>query len=383
MSLLWEHLLWAPAGASLALLLWQWGLGRRFPLRQPSIPPAQWPSLAVLKPVKGMELATRECLESWLGQEYPGRVEFLFAVEPGDAEVRRLVEELLARHPARRARCLTCPVPLDGNAKAAKLAAMEREADAEWVVASDADVFAPPGYLANLAGELAEGGADLRCALYILRGGGTLPDTLEAVAANADFWGQVLQNRALRGLKFALGAVVAVRSANLAEAGGFAALSPHLADDYHLGRNIARRGGRIELTRTPVECRSDSMNFGVWWKHQLRWAVTIRSCEPFPWFLSLVSNTTLWSLLLLAANPGQRAAWILAGVALGLRGVAARDAFRRFAPGQLPKGLFWIVWLKDLSQAAVWAASWWTREVEWRGKRHRVARDGTLTAVQD
>lgn len=376
-----EHLLFAPAVASLALLAWQWTLVRRFPLRQPAPPPATWPSLAILKPVKGLETATRECLQSWLEQDYPGRVVFHFAVETGDPATAQLVSDLLARHPNREARCWTCKIPLDGNAKVAKLAVMEREAKAEWIIASDADVFAPPGYLANLASELAGGSADLHCALYIIRGGSSLPDQLEAISANADFWGQVLQNRSLRGLKFALGAVMAVRPEKLVEAGGFASLSPYLADDYHLGRAISRVGGRVELTHTPVECRADSMNLRKLWQHQLRWAVTIRSCEPLPWFLSIVSNTTLWCLVCLAANPHQPTAWLLASAGMAARSLAAWDSCRKFSPTALPKGIWWMVWLKDVTQAALWLASWWTREVVWRGRRHRVARDGTLTAV--
>jgi len=36
--------------------------------------------------------------------------------------------------------------------------------------------------------------------------------------------------------------------------------------------------------------------------HQLRWARTIRVCQPFPFFMSILNNSTLWPLLWLAVT---------------------------------------------------------------------------------
>ena len=125
----------------------------------------------------------------------------------------------------------------------------------------------------------------------------------EAIAINADFWSQVLQSRSLKPLDFALGAVMATRRQHLQEIGGFAGLVDCLADDYQLGNRIARRGHSIALSPVVVECWSAPMGWAEVWKHQLRWARTIRVCQPAPYFFSLLSNATLWPLLWLIVKP--------------------------------------------------------------------------------
>ena len=117
-------------------------------------------------------------------------------------------------------------------------------------------------------------------------------------AVNADFWSQVLQARTLRSQDFALGAVMATRRAQLAELGGFRALVDFLADDYQLGNQLARRGYCIELCPVVVECWERPQGWREVWAHQLRWARTVRVCQPAPYFLSILSNATVWPILL-------------------------------------------------------------------------------------
>ena len=123
----------------------------------------------------------------------------------------------------------------------------------------------------------------------------------EAIAINADFWSQVLQAASLKPLDFALGAVMLTRRKLLAEIGGFTVLANCLADDYQLGHRIAQNGHRIALCPVVVECWHPPMNWYGVWKHQLRWARTIRVCQPVPYFFSILSNATLWPLLWLIA----------------------------------------------------------------------------------
>ena len=62
----------------------------------------------------------------------------------------------------------------------------------------------------------------------------------------------------------------------LAEIGGFNSLANCLADDYQLGRRIAEKGYRLALCPVVVECWDAPMNWREVWRHQLRWARTIR-----------------------------------------------------------------------------------------------------------
>jgi ceramide glucosyltransferase len=206
----------------------------------------------------------------------------------------------------------------------------------------------------------------------------TLAMRWEAVAVNADFWSQVLQSRTLKPMDFALGAVMLTTRRNLEEIGGFKSLVDCLADDYQLGNRIARRGYRIDLCPAVVECWDPPMGWGKVWRHQLRWARTIRVCQPVPYFFSILSNPTLWPLLWLAARPSQ-AVLAFAALACANRILVAADLQSRLTRTRTHWRFCWLAPLKDLLQVAIWFCAFAGNRVEWRGRRYRLKRDGTLS----
>ncbi len=362
---------------SLVLLLWQWLCGVRFPLhrRVPASPP--FAPVTLLKPLKGCDESTEECLRSWLAQNYNGPVQILFAVASAEDPVCAIVQRLLREFPVRDAQLVICG-PLSGtNLKVAKLAQVEKLAKHDLLVISDADVRVPADLLQNLIMELRDPAAGLVNCFYRLANPSTLGMHWEAVAVNADFWSQVLQSASLKPLDFALGAVMATRRSLLEQIGGFAALADCLADDYQLGHRIVRGGHQIRVSPLVVECWSGPQGWGQVWKHQLRWARTIRVCQPVPYFFSILSNPTLWPGLWLAVHPTAGAVGFVSACLL-LRMAAAFDLQRRIRQSRPRWQLAWLAPFKDLLQAAIWAMAFLGNKIEWRGQTLRLRRDGTV-----
>lgn len=370
------------AALSGAIAMWQWWAALRFPLGQRLPVPAALPPVAVLKPVKGADAGTAEALETWFHQEYPGEVEVVFGTETADDPAVPILRELLARHPAVRARHVVCPERLGANRKVSNLIQMLRAARGDLVVVSDADVAAPPGLLAQLAVPLADPGVGIVHCLYRHADAPTPATRWEAFVVNADFWSQVLQNRTLGPLGYALGAALALRREDLRAQGGFEAVADYLADDHQLGRLTVASGRRTELCRLPVDCRVAPADWGTAWRHQLRWAITIRVCQPGPYFLSILANATAWPLLWIALAPS-RASLAGGGALLLFRVAQGLSLEARFTghPRRWPQA--WLVPLKDLLQAALWLASFLRHQVIWRGIRFRVRPDGRLTPLPD
>jgi ceramide glucosyltransferase len=379
-AVLWNTLLGLLAVVSLALTLWQWLVARRFPLHQRVGSPSFAPPVTLLKPLKGCDAATTDCLRSWMAHEYPGPVQILFGVASAQDPVCDIVKGLLAEFPGRDAQLVVCGPLLGANLKVSKLTELERLAKYDVVVISDADVRVPPDLLVNLVAPLQDAKVGLVNCFYRLANPTTAAMRWEAVAVNADFWSQVLQAQSLKPIDFALGAVMATRRQRLEEIGGFAALADCLADDYQLGHRIARRGHRIALSPVVVECWSDPMGWAAVWKHQLRWARTVRVCQPVPYFFSVLSNATLWPLLWLAAHPtGPVLAF---GVGCGLvRVLSALNLEGRLSRGT-DVGYGWMAPVKDLLQAMIWLLAFLGNRIEWRGERMRLRRDGTLERLR-
>jgi ceramide glucosyltransferase len=371
----------ALAFLSFALGLWQWFAARRFPLHQRRPAPAPAPALTLLKPLRGCDETTRASLQSWLEQTFAGDIQILLGVADARDPVCDLVRQLLEQFPAVDAQLVVCAESLGANGKVSTLIQLERLAKHGLILVSDADVRVPPDFLGQIVTELADPRVGLVNCFYRLANPETRAMQWEAIAVNADFWSQVLQSATLKPPDFALGAVMLTRRPALAEIGGFAALADCLADDYQLGRRIAQKGHRIALGSVVVECWDRSMNWREVWKHQLRWARTIRVCQPLPYFLSILANATLWPLLWLATaclwtrSPG--AAWLAAACLLG-RIILARRLQRRLTPDRNLVAPHWLVPVKDLLNFLVWASAFLGSTVEWRGQRMRLRRDGTL-----
>ncbi|HVY70499.1 MAG TPA: glycosyltransferase, partial [Verrucomicrobiae bacterium] len=294
-----------------------------------------------------------------------------------DDPVVPIVRELLATHPQVDAELVICSESLGANAKVSKLAQIARRARNEILVVSDADTRVTPDFLTNVVLPLKDPDAGLVNCFYRLANPVTVAMRWEALAVNADFWTHVLQSRHLKPIDFALGAVMAMRREELATIGGFEAIVDYLADDYQLGNRIARAGKTIALCPVTVECRSAPHGWHHVWSHQLRWARTIRVCQPWPYFLSVLGNASFWPLLWVAVAPTQLSLGVSA-ICLLARVVTAQINEARLT-GKLDHLAWgWLIPVKDLLQFGIWAASFTGSRVEWRGVRYQVLIGGKL-----
>jgi ceramide glucosyltransferase len=381
------------------LLLWQWLAARRFPLHRRINDQSFAPPVTLLKSLKGVDAATESCLRSWFEQDYRGEAQVLFGVAAAEDPVCDLVRKLIREFPQRDVQLIICPQLIGANAKVSKLAELEKHARHEILVISDADVRVPADFLANAVAPLRAPEIGVVNCFYQLANPTTLAMQWEAIAVNADFWSHVLQSQTLEPLDFALGAVILTRRKQLEEMGGFKSLANCLADDYQLGNRIARRGHSIVLCPVVVECWDPPMTWRSVWNHQLRWARTIRVCQPLPYFFSILSNAGFWALLWFAfglfktiqtANVKSVGGGAYAihlpmesGLIVGLfcllirMGLACNLQYR-MTRSFMDTIYFWLVPVKDLLHTAIWLCAFAGNRIEWRGQTFLLLRDGTL-----
>jgi ceramide glucosyltransferase len=362
---------------SFALTFWRWAVSLRFPLHRRMVIQTFLPGLTLLKPLKGCDAHTKECLRSWFRQKYPGPVQILLGAASAGDPVCALAREVMAEFPEAGARLIMCGENLGANAKVSTLRQLEPHIAHPLVMISDADVRVPSDFAVNITPLFADEAVGLVHCFYRLANPATAAMQWEAVATNADFWAQVLQARSLRPVDFALGAVMTLPAAQLKAVGGFASLADFLADDYQLGRQVARQKKRIEFATVVAECWEAPMNWSQVWAHQSRWARTIRACQPLPFFLSILNNSTLWPLLWLAASR-QPVAWVVGGGCLLFRVATALQQQSRLAQSRAPLAYAWMPPVKDLLDVLVWAGAFCGNQITWRGQRYRILAGGRL-----
>jgi len=367
---------------SLGIVLWQFWEGWHFPTRSTLDPSFRnhCPPITLLKPLKGVDAFTRKCIESWILQDYPGEIQILMGAASPEDPVCKLVMELKQQYPDRDVQLVICKANLAINAKVSTLIQLEGYIKNEQVIISDADVLVPFDFLKQISRSYCGNPGLINC-LYRHANPSTLSMHMEAIAMNADFRSQVAQSLKVMEMDYALGAVMATSREWLSKVGGFQSIGDYLADDFQLGNQIHKKGGKIVLSHAIVDCYSPPMNFVQVWKHQLRWARTIRHCKPLPYALSILSNSTIWPVFLNALYP-QSSSWILLGISITLRSLTAVGLQIHFEGTGRALPYFWLVPIKDMIQFLWWLFSFMGNRIEWRGETYRILEGGKLQAIQ-
>lgn len=371
----------ATAGALCALvyyLLALWAL-RRF-VRRPVASDGLAPPVSILKPLHGLDPHIYECLRSHCVQQY-SQYEIIFGINDESDPVLPLVERLQQESPKCAMQVLICREVLGANRKVSSLVQMLKHARHQFLLINDADIRVPPDYLRRVMVEFRDPKVGLVTALYRGRPGRTSASRLEALGL-ADFAAGVLVAPMLFGsMDFALGSTVAIRREALDAIGGLQPIADHLADDYELGQRISKAGLKVVLASVIVETALPDYSFRDFFRHQLRWARTIRAVRPWSYFGTVLSFGLPWAVLAVVAaapapHPWYWALLAMVAVARTAMAVAAASALR---DGRLLRDL-WLIPLRDVLAVVIWAGAYLSNTVDWRGQRF-VLKDGKLAPI--
>jgi len=352
---------------------------RFFRRKAAQAPLEYWPLVSLLKPVRGVDFASRENFSSFCAQDYPD-YEILFAVNDESDPAVPLIRQIMAEFPQRRIRLFTSAENLGANRKVNKLAMLVREARHDALILTDGDVRAGPNYLREVVAPLREKKIGAVTSFYRAIAQENLFAKLEAVGAAGDFFAGVLMARWKEGVRFALGASIATTKEWLEKMGGFEALADVLADDYELGLRIAQAGGEIVLSREPVWTMYPAQTLRGFWEHQLRWARTVRLCRPLSYLGLLFTQGLPWTVLAVLVAP---APWI-AGAYLG--GYAVLRLAMAWTVGvwgvqdEVLRRNLWLVPVRDAIYFVVWLASFGSHRIRWHSVDYTI-RNGRMVAI--
>jgi len=339
-------------------------------------------SVSVLKPVHGLDPDTPGAFRSQAAQDYPC-FELLFGVkeanDPAIAEIARLKAEF----PNARIRLLVGGDE-GRNGKVGLLRMLARHAQHPIWVVNDSDIRVSPSYLREVVAPLERSSIGLVTCLY-RPVPHSLPAAWEALGIATDFIPSTLVAPMLGVREFGLGSTLAFRADDLAEAGGFAAISDYIADDYQLGRNIAKLGKRAVLSTYVVETSLGDDTWEGVWQHQLRWARTIRLSKGKAYAGLPITHAGLWACLAMLACWAWPAPvmwplpviWI-APILVALRWLSALITGWLVLRSPIALAGFVLTPIWDLFASVVWLSSYLSNRVEWRGRTFEIGPDGRI-----
>jgi ceramide glucosyltransferase len=331
------------------------------------------PAISILKPVRGGDAGFYEAIRSHAEQDY-SEFEILFGIREANDSARGDIERLIREFPAVPIRLVICGHDAP-NGKVGVLIDLAKYARYPILIVNDSDITVPPGYLQRVVAPLADPGTGLVTCLYRAEAQ-DWPSRFEALGIATEFAPSTLVAPLVGVSEFGLGSTLAFRRVDLDRIGGFTAIADYLADDYQLGKKLHSLGLQNCISEVVVSTRLSGGTWGKAWRHQLRWARTIRLSRGAGYAGLPVTFATLW---------------VLVAAACGLWGVALTLLLIRLAMA-IAGGWFVLrsgdVWkycyaipMRDLWGVCIWAAGLFGKEVEWRGLRLRLDAKGRILTM--
>jgi ceramide glucosyltransferase len=338
--------------------------GRQISLARPS------EGVSILKPVHGADPGFYEAIRSHAVQDFEP-FEILFGIGDPEDAARGEIERLIREFPGVSIRLVWCPTKAP-NRKAGVLMGLAQEARYSVLMVNDSDISVPPGYLNDVSAPLADPEIGLVTCLYRAEAH-NWPSRFEALAIATEFAPSTLVAPLFGVSEFGLGSTLAFRKADLEAIGGFASIADYLADDYQLGRRLHQLGRRNILSHVVVSTRLGAGSWRSAWKHQLRWARTIRLSRGGGYLGLPITFATVWAVA--AACGGL---WWTAAALFAIRlAMALTCGWLVLRSADVWKYCYAIP-VRDLWGVAVWAAGLFGNTVEWRGRRLELDKQGRI-----
>jgi ceramide glucosyltransferase len=368
------------------IVAWRFSARKRSTLSKVVMP------VSVLKPLHGDEPLLEAALATVCRQDYPTWQVVCGVQDPADSSLP-VVRRLQAQYPQCDIAVVVDPIEHGRNRKVANLINMLPAAKHDVLVIADSDIHVPPDWLQRLVLALEAPGVGLVTTVYTglpangsrspvrsRKGKGNAVVTpplparrgraagivgaLGAMQINQYFLPGALMARAM-GREDCLGASMMLRRETLERIGGLPTLVDHLADDNVLGRLVQRLGLRVALADTVPATTVPETTLRELWRHELRWARTIRALVPAQFGASVLQYPLAWSVLaipLTAAAP-----WSLVWFAVAWAARAATARGIDLALGLANRTPLWLLPLRELMSVTVMLASYAGRQVDWRG----------------
>jgi ceramide glucosyltransferase len=333
----------------------------------------------VLKPLHGDEPGLYENLRSFAEQDYPG-LQIVLGVNDAQDGALPAVHALIRDLPASDITLVVDARASGSNKKVANLENMFEVARHDVIVLADGDMRVDRHYLGAVTAPLRDRQTGVVTCLYKGVPAGGKWSEFGAMHINFGFLPSALVAESLGLGGGCFGATIALHRETLERIGGFVRLRDELADDHRIGDEVRTLGLSVVLSPYIVEARVFERSLADLWRHELRWARTVRAMAPAGFAGSVLSHPVVIAALAAAtAGFGLTASTFLV-ISWVLRWGTARVIAAALG---LPPAKPWLLLLRDALSFAVFVASFFGRTVFWRDQVFHVEASGRMTADGD
>lgn len=357
-------------------------------MRQPPTPVRSlpvYPSVTVIRPVRGLDAGAKENIAAALDTGYPGEIETIYVFDEETEAELPLVREAIrahveARRPGQVRVLIAGPPPSHRTGKMHAMIAGMREARGELLVFGDSDTrpdrLAIRRLVEKLLGTPNAGAAF--APVVVANHGQTVGDFAAALMLNGLYGPDVARMERNEGdLPFIMGQTMVFKRDTLTRIGGLENIRGELVDDMHIGMRVAEVGLLNVMSPQPLEIVIQGLTLQQFIRMYRRWLIFSRTGLPgwsFRWPILSRGIGLFVPLILLfaylnAGMPGAAAMMVPPILAFAWSTITLHE---EFGGAVVPLKYSWLPFALALAAPAALLSAIVHPQVNWRGRTYRL-----------
>ncbi len=342
------------------------------------------PPISILKPLKGLDDNLFDNLASFCTQDY-SEYEVVFALQDRNDPAYKVVAKIKDKYADKKIRIVVEKCNTGLNPKVNNLIPAYRASRHSHILISDSNVMVDKNYLREIAKHTRDSSVGLVSNMIHGTGGRSIGALLENLHLNSFIIGSVsFLDRFLR-MPCVIGKSMLMSKTDLEKLGGFGAFKDILAEDYIIGREMARIGKRVVLSNYLITNVNEYWDIKRFLNRHTRWGKLRWKIGGYKYISELLSNPVFISVLPVIFNGPSSTTLSFAG-GIGLMKIFTDSLTGKIiAMSAVKKDLhrqslftYFLSPVKDLIIGGIWFVPILSSTVAWRGNRYHIGKDSRL-----
>lgn len=214
--------------------------------------------VSIIHPIKDLDFELEKNLDSWMKQNYKGKVEHIFSFQDPNDPAMPVVKELMSKYPDIDYKIIVNPVMQGLNGKSSNMVHGVRQSKYDMLLFIDSDIRVMPDFIVKMIRPLKDENTGITTCGQINTGGKDFWTRFFTFMQNTEtdfMWAMFTKIGMDVG---ATGAAFAMRKDLLMKIGGLEAFGGSLLEDLHLGNTLYKMGYKIFLGPF-IECHVDKL----------------------------------------------------------------------------------------------------------------------------
>jgi len=341
---------------------------------------ADYQSITILKPIKGIDDQLETNLISFFKLDYP-KYEIIFGLHSYNDPALKIVKKLSKKFPNVNSKIVVSSFKIGLNPKINNLYNMYHEAKNKLILISDSNTRVGTKFLKSLANELEDKNVGLVTATIRGLGAKNFSSLMENIHLNTFLTPSVVVASQIANISIVIGKSILIPRVLLQRIGGFEAFKNYLAEDFFMGQKVQELGFNIVTSPVFVNNINETWSLRKFLNRHTRWAKIRAKIRTDTYFLELFSNPIAASFILGLVIHSEFS--IVQFAIVSVLKAIMDYRFLKILESDIKWYNLVIVPVKDLIIGLLWFIPFINSKVNWRNNHFRIQKNSLLEPILD